>query len=89
MLDDTQVTGDETYRVRASELRQFVEQIEAIDARIKGEQEAKKEVLAEAKGRGYMTGPLRKLIALRKRSKEDVEEEEAVLQAYKDALGHG
>ena len=33
------------------------------------------------------TGILRKVIALRKRDKSDLEEEEAVLEMYKEALG--
>jgi uncharacterized protein (UPF0335 family) len=46
-----------------------------------------KEVMAEAKGRGYDVKILRKVIALRKRDKDDVAEEEAVLEMYKAALG--
>jgi uncharacterized protein (UPF0335 family) len=46
-----------------------------------------KEVMAEAKGRGYDVKILRKVIALRKRDKDDIAEEEAVLEMYKAALG--
>ena len=46
-----------------------------------------KEVMAEAKGRGYDTKVLRKVIALRKRDQNDIAEEEAVLEMYKEALG--
>ena len=37
--------------------------------------------------KGYDTKVLRKLIALRKRDKDDIAEEEAVLEMYKEALG--
>lgn len=48
---------------------------------------SKKEVMAEAKSRGYDTKVLRKIIALRKREADDIAEEEAVLEMYKEALG--
>ena len=43
--------------------------------------------MAEAKGRGYDTAAIRKIIAIRKRDKDDVAEEEAVIEMYKEALG--
>jgi uncharacterized protein (UPF0335 family) len=46
-----------------------------------------KEIMAEAKGRGYDTKVLRKIVALRKRDLNDIAEEEAVLAMYKEALG--
>lgn len=75
------------YNVTADELRQFVEQCEQIDSEIKDSRERKKEVMQEAKGRGYDTKVLRKIIALRKRTPDDIAEEEAVLDMYKSALG--
>ena len=79
--------GDTTYRVTANELRQFVERIERLDSEKKDLAEQQKEVMAEAKARGYDTKVLRKVIALRKRDKDDIAEEEAVLEMYKEALG--
>jgi uncharacterized protein (UPF0335 family) len=43
--------------------------------------------MADAKGRGYDTKVMRKLNALRKRDGEDIAEEEAVLDMYREALG--
>lgn len=43
--------------------------------------------MAEAKARGYDTRVMRKLIALRKRDQDDIAEEEAILDMYKQALG--
>jgi uncharacterized protein (UPF0335 family) len=80
-------SGDANYRVTANELRQFVERIERLDAEKKDLAEQQKEVMAEAKGRGYDTKVLRKVIALRKREPDDIAEEEAVLDMYKEALG--
>ena len=78
---------DTSYRVTAGELRQFIERVERLDAEKKDLADQQKEVMAEAKGRGYDTKVMRKVIALRKRDAEDLAEEEAVLDLYKEALG--
>lgn len=75
------------YRVTAGELRQFIERFETLDAEKKELADQQKEVMAEAKARGYDTAVMRKIIALRKRDKDDIAEEEAVLAMYLDALG--
>lgn len=75
------------YAITADELRQFVERIEQLDAEKKDIAEQIKETFAEAKGRGYDTKILRKLIALRKRRADDLAEEEAILDMYRSALG--
>ena len=78
---------DTSYRVTADELRQFIDRIERLDAEKKDLAEQQKEVMAEAKGRGYDTKVMRKLITLRKRDQNDIAEEEAILEMYKEALG--
>ena len=78
---------DSSYRVTADELRQVIERIERLDAEKKDLAEQQKEVMAEAKGRGYDTKVMRKLITLRKRDQNDIAEEEAILEMYKEALG--
>lgn len=89
MTNDTHCPGhnSEVNRATADELRQFVERIERLDAEKKEIADQRKEVFAEAKARGYLTGPIRKIIALRKRDAYDVAEEEAVMEMYKQALG--
>lgn len=69
------------------ELRQFIERWERLEAEKKDIADQQKEVMAEAKGRGYDTKVIRKVIALRKRDKADVAEEEAILEMYLTALG--
>ena len=86
-MDMTEDEKSENYRVTAGELRQFVERFERLDEEKKAIAEQQKEVMAEAKGRGYDVKVLRKVIALRKRDKDDIAEEEAVLEMYKEALG--
>jgi uncharacterized protein (UPF0335 family) len=84
-MDDSVI--DTTNTVAAQELRQFVERYERLEAEKKDIADAQKEVMAEAKGRGYDTKVLRKVIAIRKRDANDLAEEEAVLDMYKAALG--
>jgi uncharacterized protein (UPF0335 family) len=78
---------DSSYRVTADELRQFVERYERLEIEKKDIADQQKEIMAEAKGRGYDTKVLRKIVALRKRDMNDIAEEEAVLAVYKEALG--
>lgn len=79
--------GLESYNVTAEELRQFIERYEQLESEKKDLAEQLKEVMAEAKGRGYDTKVLRKVVALRKRKPDEIAEEEAVLEMYKNALG--
>lgn len=78
---------ESSYRVTADELRQFVERYERLEQEKKELMDHQKEVMAEAKGRGYDVKVMRKIIALRKRDQNDIAEEEAVLEMYKEALG--
>lgn len=80
-------SDDQTYGVAADELRQFIEQYEQLEAEKKEITDQQKEVMAEAKARGYDTKVMKKIIALRKRDKDDIAEEEAILEMYKAALG--
>ena len=77
----------EAYRVTADELRQFIERFENLEIEKRNIADQQKEDMAEAKGRGYDTKILRKLVVLRKRDLQDIAEEEAVLDMYKSALG--
>lgn len=75
------------YRVTAGELRQFIERFERLEAEKQDLAEQQREVMAEAKARGYDTKVMRRVIALRKREPDEIAEEEAVLDLYKQALG--
>ncbi|TMV70989.1 DUF2312 domain-containing protein [Thioclava sp. BHET1] len=79
--------SDAQYNVTADELRQFIERYEHLEAEKKDITEQQKDVMAEAKGRGYDTKVMRKVIALRKRDANDLAEEESILEIYKAALG--
>ena len=77
----------DSYRGAGEELRQFVERFERLEIEKKDISDQQKEVMIEAKSRGYDTRIMRKIVALRKRDLEDIAEEEAILSMYKTALG--
>jgi len=73
------VTGDE--------LRSFVERIERLDHEKREAMDLQKEVYAELKGRGYDAKIVKLIVALRKRDTDDIEQEESLLEMYKQAMG--
>lgn len=75
------------YAVTAEELRQFIERYEQLESEKQDITEQQRELMAEAKGRGYDTTVMRQVIALRKKKPDQVAEQEAVLEVYKAALG--
>jgi uncharacterized protein (UPF0335 family) len=87
VVETTSDSRPDSYRVTADELRQFVERFERLEQEKKDIADQQKEVMAEAKARGYDTKVMRKIVALRKRDPNDISEEEAVLELYKEALG--
>lgn len=76
-------------RANAGELRAIIERIERLEAEKRDAADAQKEVYAEAKGNGYDTKIIRKVIARRKRDRDDLAEEAAVLEMYENALEGG
>ncbi|UUV43234.1 DsbA-like protein [Rhodobacter phage RcCWillis] len=74
------------YGVAAAELKQFVERVEQLEVEEKDIRDQKKEVYAEAKGRGYNIKVLRQAIARRKKDRDALAEEEATLEMYEEAL---
>lgn len=86
-MDENDEVQQSQYRVTSGELRAFVERFERLEIEKKDIADHQKEVMAEAKSRGYDTKILRKIIALRKMDPQEISEEEAVLELYKDALG--
>lgn len=78
---------EDSYRIAADELRQFIERYEHLEAEKKDIADQQKEVMAEVKARGYDTKVVKKIIALRARDPDDVAEEEAIEEMYREALG--
>lgn len=69
------------------QLKSIVERIERLEEEKKSLAGDIREVYAEAKGTGFDTKILRKVIAFRKKDKNEREEEEALLDVYLGALG--
>lgn len=80
-------SGSDPYAITADELRQFVERYEQLESEKKDIQDQMKEVMAEAKGRGYDTKVLKTAIKRRKKDKDQLAEEEAILELYEQAIG--
>lgn len=68
-------------------LRKYVERIERLQDEQKGLGADIKDVFAEAKTMGFDVKIMRKIIALRKKSKNERQEEDAILATYMHALG--
>lgn len=86
-LKGKKMAENETLNVAASELRQFIERIERLEEEKQTIADDIKDVMGEAKGRGYDTKAIRTILRLRKKDKDERLEEEAILQTYMAALG--
>lgn len=75
-----------TNSVTAAQLRAIIERIERLESEKQDAADAQKDVYAEAKGDGYDTKIIRKVIARRKRDRADLAEEEAILELYEAAI---
>jgi uncharacterized protein (UPF0335 family) len=73
--------------VQGDQLKSIVERIERLEEEKKAIADDVKEVYAEAKGNGYDVKVLRKVIAIRKRDRDERLEEEAILDLYLQAVG--
>lgn len=79
--------ADKAYADTGEELRQFIERYEQLNAEKADVSDSQKELMAEAKGRGYDPKILKMVVALRKRKPDDIAEEQAVLDLYLQCLG--
>lgn len=73
--------------VAGDELRAFIERIEHVEQEISDLGNGKKEIYAELKGRGYDVKVIRKIVARRKRDRNELAEEDAVMSLYLQAMG--
>jgi len=73
--------------VNADRLRNLIDRIERLAEERQGIGSDIKDLYAEAKSAGYDVKVLRQVIALRRREPADVEEQEALLDVYRHALG--
>lgn len=73
--------------VAGQRLRSFIERIENLEEEKTALMEDIKEVYAEAKGVGFDSKTMRKIVSLRKKDNEKRREEEELLDLYKSAIG--
>lgn len=73
--------------VAADQLRLFIERIERLEEEKKGVGDDIKDVYAEAKANGYDSKIMRQIVRLRKMEKHARDEQDALLETYRNALG--
>ena len=81
------ITAESAQTVAAGQLRAFIERVERLEEEKQTISEDIKEIFAEAKGTGFDTKAMRTIIRLRKKDQAERQEEEAMLDLYKAALG--
>ena len=73
--------------IAGEQLKSLIERIERLEDEKRALSEDIKEVYAEAKGTGFDPKIMRQIIKIRKMDKEELDEEESLLDVYKCALG--
>jgi len=73
--------------IAGDRLKSFIERIERLEEEKRTLSEDIKEVYAEAKGTGFDAKIMRQIIRLRRMDKDDLDEQESLLDVYKRALG--
>jgi uncharacterized protein (UPF0335 family) len=69
------------------QLRLLIERVERLEEEKKGVAEDIRDVYSEAKAFGFDAKIMRQIVRLRKMTKDDRAEMEAILETYKKALG--
>jgi uncharacterized protein (UPF0335 family) len=78
---------DADHNRAAEDLRLFLERIETLETEKKGIADDIRDVYAEAKGNGWDTKTMRRLVALRKLDPDARAEQQALLETYAKAIG--
>jgi uncharacterized protein (UPF0335 family) len=73
--------------IAGDRLKSFIERIERLEEERRTLGADLKEVYAEAKGNGFDTKIMRQIVRLRRMDKDDLDEQETLLDVYRRALG--
>jgi uncharacterized protein (UPF0335 family) len=73
--------------VAADQLRLLIERIETLEEEKKGVADDIKDVYLEAKSNGYDVKTMRQVVKIRKMEKNARDEQDALLETYRAALG--
>lgn len=84
---DDVTSGSQT--VAAGQLRAYIERIERLEEEKHTISQDIREVYSEAKGTGFDVPTIRTLVRMRKKDEAERQEQEAILDLYKAALGMG
>jgi len=89
MADDasSSLSADVLTGAAQGRLKSFIERIERLEEDKAAIAADMKEIFAEAKGEGFDTKIMRKVVRLRKQDKAKRQEEEAILDLYLSAIG--
>jgi len=82
-----EITNETAQTVAAGQLRAFIERIERLEEEKQTISDDIKDVYAEMKGNGFDVKAVRTIVRLRKKDQAERQEEEAILDLYKAALG--
>ncbi len=77
----------DTDSIAADQLKAIIERIERLEEEKAALASDIRDVYAEAKGNGFDTKVLRKIVSLRRKDHAERQEEEAILELYMQALG--
>ena len=87
MVEELGEAGRNGGHVAADELRLLIERAERLEEEKKGITDDIKDVMGEAKSRGYDPKAIRKILSIRKKKREEYQEEQSILEVYMQALG--
>ena len=87
LVGDPMKGGHNAQGAAAGQLRAFVERIERLEEEKKTIADDIKDVYAEAKGSGFDTKAIRKIVSERKQDQAERLEFESILDLYRHALG--
>ena len=79
--------GHNSGNIAADRLRSIVERWERLDEEVRALRSDQKDIMQEAARAGFDKKVLRRLIAIRRQEPADVEEQDALLDTYKHAIG--
>ena len=75
------------HQAAQNQLRQYIEQLERLEEEKKAIADDMRDKFAEAKAVGFDVKALRQILKLRKKTPDERQEEEGVLETYLHALG--
>ena len=86
-MSDIGVGHNSVTAIAVDQLRAIIERVERLEEDKKAISDDIKDIYAEAKGNGYDVKALRTIVRLRRQDADERAEQEAILDAYKVALG--